>query len=137
MFTLEIAGRAVAVTDAPETMARELFESSAFQEDLRAFTSEGRAVWDGAAAMLVRPATAEEEEEFEGALLADEEFDFDDLALDEGSNDNAFDPAKGEGAFLSRDAAGAEDEEDLDEDDEDDEGGPQIMFLIDIDQLDA
>lgn len=121
MFTLEIAGRPVAVTDAPESEAREIFASMAFRDDLKAFTSEGRAVWDGSAEFTVRPSTADETDEFESALM-----DEDDFEDDEDEDDEALA------------AAAEEDGLDDDADDEDDEDdGPQIMFLIDIDQLDA
>lgn len=122
MFTLEIAGRPVAVTDAPESEAREIFASMAFRDDLKAFTSEGRAVWDGSAEFTVRPSTADETDEFESALMDEEDLDF-----EEDEDDEAL-------------AAAAAEEEGLDDeadDEEDEDEGPQIMFLIDIDQLDA
>jgi hypothetical protein len=39
MFTLEIAGTAVAVTNADEEQAKELFLSDSFKDDLMSFKS--------------------------------------------------------------------------------------------------
>ena len=41
MYTLEIAGIAIATTDADEAEAREIFESEDFLDDIRGFTSAG------------------------------------------------------------------------------------------------
>jgi hypothetical protein len=46
MVTLEIAGKAVAVTNADEDQARELFLSESFKDDLKSFKSESRSLWD-------------------------------------------------------------------------------------------
>jgi len=73
MFTVEIAGRAIAVTNADEAQARELIESEEFREDLTVIQSEGKPIWDGKAKLELRPATPDEEEEFEDADDLDEE----------------------------------------------------------------
>ena len=72
MFTLEIADKAVAITDADETQARELFESQDFKDDLRSMESEGSPLWDGAAAWHVRPSTAGEIDAFDEILNEDD-----------------------------------------------------------------
>ena len=85
MVTLEIAGKAVAVTNADGEQARELFLSESFKEDLTSFKSEGRSLWDGSAALTVRPASEDEIDAFNEALDEededDEDFD-DDLDID-------------------------------------------------------
>jgi hypothetical protein len=85
MVTLEIAGKAVAVTNADGEQARELFFSESFKEDLTSFKSEGRSLWDGSAALTVRPASEDEIDAFNEALDEededDEDFD-DDLDID-------------------------------------------------------
>lgn len=68
MFTLEINGTALVVTNADEDQARELLESEDFKEDLLALTTDGRPLWDGSAALTIRPATADESDAFEDAL---------------------------------------------------------------------
>src|SRR4051794_32518452 len=60
MFTLEISGKPVAVTNASEDEARDLFESGAFKDDLMTLESEGAPLWDGYASLKVRPATQDE-----------------------------------------------------------------------------
>jgi hypothetical protein len=67
MFTVEIAGRAIAVTNADEEQARELIESEEFREDLSSIHSDGKPIWDGKAKLVLRAATLDEEEEFEDA----------------------------------------------------------------------
>ena len=85
MVTLDIAGKAVAVTNADGEQARELFFSESFKEDLTSFKSEGRSLWDGSAALTVRPASEDEIDAFNEALDEededDEDFD-DDLDID-------------------------------------------------------
>ena len=76
MVTLDIAGQAVAVTNADGEQARELFLSESFKQDLTSFKSEGRPLWDGSAALSVRPASEDEIDAFNEAL--DEEDDEDD-----------------------------------------------------------
>lgn len=64
MYTLEIAGIAIATTDADEAEAREIFESEDFLDDIRGFTSAGTPVWDGASPFVIRPATEDEIDAF-------------------------------------------------------------------------
>ena len=60
MFTIEIGGKPIAVVDAVESDARELLEQSEFRDDLTSLTSGGKPLWDGRAALTMRPATPEE-----------------------------------------------------------------------------
>ena len=80
MVTLEIAGKAVAVTNADEERARELFLSESFKDDLKSFKSGGRSLWDGSAALTTRPASEDEIDAFNEAL---DEGDEDDEDLDD------------------------------------------------------
>ena len=67
MFTLEIGGQAVAITDADEAEARRVFEGETFRRDMQRWTTEdGRPVWDGRAPMRLRPATGDEMAHFRG-----------------------------------------------------------------------
>lgn len=76
MYTLEIDGRAVAVTDAtPEAEARELLESLA--DEMIELESEGKQLWNGESPLKVRPATEEEIEAFDEAEM-DEDAEEDD-----------------------------------------------------------
>lgn len=75
MFTLEISGKPVAVTNAGEDEARELFESGAFKDDLMTLESEDAPLWDGYASLNVRPATQDEAAEFENAATDENEVD--------------------------------------------------------------
>ncbi|MCB5177596.1 hypothetical protein [Microvirga lenta] len=78
MFTLEIGGNPIAITDAEEAQARAIFESDEFKQDLTAMTSEGKPLWDGQAHLNVRPASQEEVAAFEAPDLdADDDFDED------------------------------------------------------------
>jgi hypothetical protein len=79
MFTLEIAGCPIAVTDADEKQAQELFESQEFKDDLRSLESEGRPLWDGSALLKIHPASDDEIDAFETAFSADDEADEDGL----------------------------------------------------------
>jgi hypothetical protein len=65
MFTLEIGGRAIAVTDADHDEAQALLNSEEFKEDLKSLEDENGPIWDGRAALMVRPATDDEIAEFE------------------------------------------------------------------------
>ncbi|MFC7611908.1 hypothetical protein [Teichococcus aestuarii] len=47
MFTLEIAGRPIAVIGADEEEARDIVESEAFQADLRRLLHDATPLWDG------------------------------------------------------------------------------------------
>jgi hypothetical protein len=85
MVTLEIAGKAVAVTNAEEEQARELFLSESFKDDLKSFKSGGRSLWDGSAALTTRPASEDEIDAFYEALDEEDEDDEDsddDLDID-------------------------------------------------------
>ncbi|KAA2234397.1 hypothetical protein [Salinarimonas soli] len=85
MYTLDIAGKPIAITDADEAQSRELFNSDAFKEDIAAMESGGKPLWDGKAPLVIRPSTKEETDNFEQALDEgddDEETD-DDLDEDE------------------------------------------------------
>jgi len=73
MFTLEIGGKPIAITDTEEAQAREIFESDEFRQDLTVMTSEGAPLWDGQAPLRIRPASQEEVAAFDAP-----EFDVDD-----------------------------------------------------------
>jgi hypothetical protein len=78
MFTLEIGGSAIAVTDADEAQARAIFGSDEFRQDLTAMTSGGRPLWDGATPLSIRPASEQEVAAFKTPdqdLDQDEDFD--------------------------------------------------------------
>ena len=67
MFTLEIGGKPVAITDADEAEARRIFEGETFRRDMRRWvTEDGRPVWDGLAPIALRPSTEEETAHFRG-----------------------------------------------------------------------
>jgi hypothetical protein len=110
MFTLEINGTALVVTNADEESARALLESEEFKEDLKSFTSDGRPLWDGKSPLNVRPATEDEIDSFDEALN-DEEYEDED-------EDDGDDPKAAN-----------------DDQDEDDDGEPiDIVFLVEIDE---
>ena len=111
MFTLEINGTALVVTNADEVSARALLESDEFKDDLKSFTSDGRALWDGKAPLTVRPATEDEIDSFDEALN-DEEYE------DEDEN------------------GGAEPQAANDDEEDDDEEPIDIVFLVEIDEQD-
>src|SRR4051794_635404 len=73
MFTLEVAGRPIAVTNATEEEARDIFESDAFREDLKSVESESSPIWDGSAPVRIRPATRDEIAAFEGTPMGEGE----------------------------------------------------------------
>ena len=79
MFTLEIAGQPVAVTDAGKQRAEDFFTSDLFRGSLRELQSAGEALWDGSSVLNVRPASAVEAAAFRVALADSDE---DDEALD-------------------------------------------------------
>ena len=81
MFTLEIGGKAIAVTDAEEAEARELFESEEFRDDLKAMESDGAPLWDGKAPLTVRAASDEERADFEEMEEDEDEDDEEDGSL--------------------------------------------------------
>ncbi len=86
MFTLAIGGKPVAITDAEEVQARDIFESDEFKQDLTVMTSEGTPLWDERAPLNVRPASEQEITAFEAPdQELDEDFDdVDDEDEDEG-----------------------------------------------------
>lgn len=73
MFTLMIDGVAVAMTDADEAEAREIFESEDFKADLADFTTDGKPVWNGKSPFTVREATEEEQDLFDDSIDEDDE----------------------------------------------------------------
>jgi hypothetical protein len=77
MFTLEVAGKAIAVTNADEEQARELFMSEDFKADLLSLKSENQPLWDGSAALTVR-AASEDEMDAVDEVLEEEDEDMDD-----------------------------------------------------------
>jgi hypothetical protein len=107
MFTLEIGGRAIAMTDADDSQARELFGSEDFKNDLRLLESEGRPLWDGSAPLDVRPSSEDEIEAFDDAL--------------EGNDDDS--------------SAGLDGDADVDE--FDDEEGIDVLFLVPVNTIEG
>jgi hypothetical protein len=76
MFTLEIAGRPIAVISAASRQDAEAWLSDEdFREDLQTLEHDGRPLWDGTAALSVREASQEEAAEAQDALSGDEEDD--------------------------------------------------------------
>ena len=82
MFTLEINGTPIVVTNAAENEARELLESDDFKEDLRSLTAEGRPLWDGNSPLTIRPASEDEIDAFDEALN-DEDYEDEDPTDDD------------------------------------------------------
>ena len=80
MFTIEIAGRPVAVTDANEEEPRKLLEGEEFRADLLRLETDGGPLWNGRSALTVRAATEDEIAEFE---QVDDDEDEDDEEGDE------------------------------------------------------
>jgi hypothetical protein len=78
MFILEIAGKAIAITNADQDQAHELFMSEDFKDDLKSFSSEGKPLWDGSALLKVRRATDDEIEAFDEAMEDDDDLDDED-----------------------------------------------------------
>ena len=109
MYTLEINGTALVVTNADEPEARALLESEDFKSDLKTLTAEGRPLWDGSAPLNIREASESEVEAFEEAL-----------------NDEDYEDEEDE-----------EDEDEDDEEDGQGEDEPiDIVFLVEIDEAD-
>jgi hypothetical protein len=88
MFTLEINGTALVVTNADEEQARELLESEEFKEDLRTLTSDGKPLWDGTAPLMIRRAKEDEQEAFEEALADEDYEDEDEVEGDDETDDD-------------------------------------------------
>jgi hypothetical protein len=82
MFTLEVGGQPIAVIDAEEVEARRVVESKAFRDDLQRLQTDGKPLWDGQAALKLRPATEAEMTAFD---------DSDDIleGVDPGDEDDA------------------------------------------------
>jgi len=80
MFTLEVSGKPIAITDADEAQARAIFQSDDFKENLAAMTSDGLPLWDGSAPFNVRPASEQEITAFEAP---DQELDEDQDSADD------------------------------------------------------
>lgn len=78
MYILEIAGKAIAITNADQDQAHELFMSEDFKDDLKSFSSEGKPLWDGSSPLTIRRATDDEIEAFDEAMEDDEDFDDED-----------------------------------------------------------
>jgi hypothetical protein len=66
MYTLEIAGKPVALIDADEQRARALVSGEVFKADMQRWKLGDSALWDGRAGFAVRPASAEEAAQFQG-----------------------------------------------------------------------
>jgi hypothetical protein len=73
MFTLEIAGTPIAVTNADEEQAREVFEDEDFKDDLRSMSSNGTPLWDGTAAFVIRPASEAEATAFDESVRPEDD----------------------------------------------------------------
>jgi hypothetical protein len=82
MFTLEIKGQAIVVTNATEDEAAGLFESEEFKEDLKTLTTDGKPLWDGSSPLTVRPAKEDEIDSFDEAMN-DEDYEDEDDADDD------------------------------------------------------
>ncbi|WP_191059756.1 hypothetical protein [Geminicoccus harenae] len=79
MYTLEIAGRPVAVVDVPTRDEAEAWlNDEAFQEDLMVLEHEGQPLWDGQAELRLRAATDEERSVFEDSMGDNDPGDDDD-----------------------------------------------------------
>jgi hypothetical protein len=65
MFTLEINGKPIAITDGDERQAHRVFDGETFKHDMQRWLTDHGPVWDGKAAFHVRPATKEEIGQFQ------------------------------------------------------------------------
>jgi hypothetical protein len=77
MFTLEINGTAIVVTNAAESDARELLQTDDFKEDLKTLTVNGRPLWDGTSPLKIRAASEDEITAFDEALDDEDDEDED------------------------------------------------------------
>jgi hypothetical protein len=75
MFTLEMAGKSIAVTDASEERAEDFFRSDLFKSHLRELQSDGRPLWSGTSLLNVRRASEMEIAAFRKAEAADADED--------------------------------------------------------------
>jgi len=82
MFTLEIKGTPIVVTNATQEEAAGLFESEEFKEDLQSLTTDGKPLWDGKSPLTVRPASEDEIDSFDEAMN-DEEYEDEDETDDD------------------------------------------------------
>jgi hypothetical protein len=82
MFTLEIGGRPVAMTDASEERAHELFAGQMFKAHLGQLVSQGQRLWDGIAPLVVRPSSKDEIVRFKRVQAAADEEQEDEEELD-------------------------------------------------------
>jgi hypothetical protein len=82
MFTLEINGTAIVVTNAAESDARELLQTDDFKEDLKTLTVDGRPLWDGTSPLTIRAASEDEITAFDEAL-DDEDYEDEDPTDDD------------------------------------------------------
>jgi hypothetical protein len=79
MYTLEIAGRPVAVLDVPtQDEAEAWMNDEAFQADLLVLEHEGAPLWDGQAELRVRAATDDERLVYEDSMRDNDPSDDDD-----------------------------------------------------------
>ena len=90
MFTLEIKGTAIAVTNANQEESAGLFESEEFKEDLKSLTTDGTALWDGRAPLTIRAASEDEIDAFDEAMNDEDYEDEDDGDDDEEPIDVVF-----------------------------------------------
>ncbi|MBB3964836.1 MULTISPECIES: hypothetical protein [Rhizobium] len=73
-FTIEISGKPIASFRSENAEdARHFFEAEDFREDLTVLQTEGKPVWDGAAAITLRKATPDEASEVEHAYEFDDD----------------------------------------------------------------
>jgi hypothetical protein len=85
MFTLEIAGRPVAVLNLPTRGdAEDFLSDEEFREDLTMLQHEGQPLWDGEAELRLREATLDERTEFASAIAVEEPTEEDDAIEEEG-----------------------------------------------------
>jgi hypothetical protein len=77
MYTLEIAGKAIAVTNAEEEQARDLFMSEDFKADLLSLKAEGQPLWDGSSELTIRAASDDEMDAVD-EVLEEEDFELED-----------------------------------------------------------
>lgn len=82
MFTLEIDGQPVAMTDASEERAHELFKGQMFKAHLGQLVSQGQRLWDGIAPLVVRPSSEDEMVRFKRVQAAADEEQEDEEGLD-------------------------------------------------------
>jgi hypothetical protein len=68
MVTIEVSGRAIAVTDATAEQAQALFADADFRLGLLAIASSVEPIWDMAEAVTIRPAADAEVAAFDASL---------------------------------------------------------------------